>query len=72
MNRDLNERMTELEIHLVHVQRMYDQLNEVVTSQAMEADRMQRRITQLQTQIKELKEKPVSQADPLDEKPPHY
>lgn len=72
MNRDLNERMTELEIQLVHVQRLYEQLNEVVTAQAMDADRMQRRITQLQTQLKELKEKPTASADPLDEQPPHY
>ena len=72
MNRDLNERMTELEIQLVHVQRLYEQLNEVVTSQALEADRMQRRIVQLQTQIKELKDKPAAAVDPLDEKPPHY
>ena len=72
MNRDLNERMTELEIHLAHVQRLYEQLNQVVTSQAMEADRMERRIAQLQTQIKELKDKPAAAVDPLDEKPPHY
>ena len=72
MNRDLNERMTELEIHLAHVQRLYEQLNQVVTSQALEADRTERRITQLQNQIKELKDKPVAAVDPLDEKPPHY
>ena len=72
MNADLNQRITELEIQLVHVQRLFDQLNEVVTSQAMETDRMQRRITQLQTQIKELKQKPAEATDPLDEKPPHY
>lgn len=72
MSHDLNERITELEIQLVHIQRLYEQLNEVVTSQAMDADRMQWRITQLQTQVKELKEKPAEQTDPLDEKPPHY
>ena len=72
MNRDLNERMTELEIQLVHVQRLYEQLNEVVTAQAMEADRLQRRMAQLQTQLKELKDKPAAAVDPLDEKPPHY
>lgn len=72
MNGELDQRMTELEIQIVHLQRLYEQLNEVVTSQALEADRMQRRIEQLQTQLKEMKEKPSEAIDPLDEKPPHY
>ena len=72
MSRDIDARMTELEIQLAHVQHLYEQLNEVVTSQAMEADRMQRRVNQLQEQIKQVKEKPHAPIDPLDEKPPHY
>ena len=39
--------MTELEIQLAHVQRLYEQLDEVVTAQATQTDRMQRRIVQL-------------------------
>ncbi len=66
-------RITELEIQLAHVQRMYEQLNEVVTSEAMRADRMQRRLDTLTQQFKDIKSKSVEPAsDPLDEKPPHY
>jgi uncharacterized coiled-coil protein SlyX len=72
MNTDLNERLTELEIQLAHVQRLYEQLNEVVTGQTLEADRMARRMAQLQDQVKHLKTKPLPPTDPLDEKPPHY
>ena len=73
MAKDHQERMTELEIQLAHVQRLYEQLNEVVTEQARRIDLLERRCHQLQTQYKELKERqPESGLDPLDEKPPHY
>ena len=65
--------MTELEIQMAHVQRLYEQLNEVVTEQSGRIDLLERRCHQLQTQYKELKERqPESGLDPLDEKPPHY
>ncbi len=66
------DRITDLEISLTHIQRMYEQLNEVVTAQSLANQRMVQRIDQLQEQIKQLKEKPQPTADPLDEKPPHY
>lgn len=70
---DAEKRITELEIQLAHVQRMYEQLDEVVTTEAMRADRMQRKLDQLDQRYKELKSKsPEPDGDPLDEKPPHY
>ena len=69
---DLSGRVTELEIQLAHVQRLYEQLNEVVTEQAMQADRRQRELAQLREQIKQLKQKPTEAVDLQDEKPPHY
>ncbi len=67
-----NSRVCELETQIAHIQRLYDQLNEVVTDQSKDIDRMRRQISALQSQIKEIKEKPLPAADPLDEKPPHY
>ncbi len=72
MQPDCNERLTALESQLSHVERLYEQLNEVVTEQAMGIDRMERRISQLQVQFKEWKESKQVEIDPLDEKPPHY
>ena len=73
MAKDPQERMVELEIQLAHVQRLYEQLNEVVTEQSGRIDLLERRCHQLQTQYKELKERqPEPGLDPLDEKPPHY
>jgi len=54
------------------VQRLYEQLNEVVTEQSGRIDLIERRCHQLQTQCKELKERQETGFDPLDEKPPHY
>lgn len=67
-----DSRITQLETGLAHLQRLFDHLNEVVTAQSLENQRMTRRITQLQDQLKQLKEKPAESTDPLDEKPPHY
>jgi len=72
MNSQPQDRITELEIQLAHVQRLYEQLNEVVTAQSKEIERFERRFHQLQTQFKELKEQQEPGFDPLDEKPPHY
>ena len=72
MPREPNDRLTELEVQLAHVQRLYEQLNEVVTAQAMENDRISRQLIRLQRQLKEMKQPEESSFDPLDEKPPHY
>ncbi len=69
---DRDSKSVDLEIQIAHLQRWFEQLNEVVTEQSLDADRMRRRIAQLETQIKHLKEKPAPAGDPLDEKPPHY
>ncbi len=72
MNPDANDPLTEMEIHIAHVQRLYEQLDEVVREQAVRFDRMERRVAELQNRFRELKEKQVPETDSLDEKPPHY
>jgi SlyX protein len=65
-------RVAELEFQLTHLQRIYEQLNEVVTRQADSIDRLERRIVQLDSLVSELKQAAETTVDPLDEKPPHY
>lgn len=72
MTDSADDRIIALETQLAHLQRLYEQLNEVVTEQAMEADRTARRMSQLVNQVKEMKQKHDPAIDPLDEKPPHY
>ncbi len=40
MGRSTEDRWIELEIQLAHLQRLYEQLNEVVTAQSLEYQRM--------------------------------
>ena len=70
----VEERLQALEVTIAHLQRMCDQLNEVLTQQALESDQSLRRITQLEGIVKDLKAKQSDgpSIDPLDEKPPHY
>ncbi len=70
--RELESRLIELESQVAHLARLHEQLNEIVTEQALAADRQRRTIQRLIEQIEELKIKPQQGVDPLDEKPPHY
>ena len=68
-------RITELEFHLAHQQRVCEQLNEVVTDQARRLDRLERAVIRMEKQVKDLRDQPreaIQPADPLDERPPHY
>ncbi|MEO9594171.1 SlyX family protein [Rhodopirellula bahusiensis] len=69
----LEDRITEVEIQLVHTQRVCDQLNEIVTEMSLEAQRRDREMKRLVDQLKDLKNK-VSESggDLEDERPPHY
>ena len=72
MSDDLAKRTTELEIQLAHTQRMYEQLNEVVTEQASIIDRLQRTTRKLSDKLENVKNDSEDVRDPLDERPPHY
>ena len=73
MSHDESKRTTDLEIGLAHVQRLYEQLNEVVTKEAMRSDRLQRKVDALEQQLRAVKDKSTEQPGSLeDEKPPHY
>lgn len=71
---NLEERLDRLEMELAHQQRVTDQLNEVVTQQALQLLRQQRAIQVLGKQIEKLSSdfKPEQPLDLADEKPPHY
>lgn len=66
------QRITELEMDLTHLQRQYELLNEVVTDQAARLDRALKRIEKWEEGLDRLKNSMDGPGDPLDEKPPHY
>jgi len=66
----LEQRLTELEIKACFVDDLVDQLNQVITRQQDQIDRLQRELAQLRQQA------PDTEAAPFrslrDELPPHY
>lgn len=66
-----DERITALEIHLMHQENMLQELNEVVTSQQDLIARLAADVAMLKAQL--LIVAPSVQKDPADETPPpHY
>ena len=66
-------RLTEVESQLAHLQRLYDQLNEVVTDQTMRIDALVRENKRLRDKVERLDVAGESgNLNPQDEKPPHY
>ena len=72
MSTDPMQRVTELEIQLAHTQRVVEQLNEVVTEQSKQLDRVMRSVTRFEEKLDDFKHKIEEKRDLLDEKPPHY
>ncbi|MDB4679024.1 SlyX family protein [bacterium] len=66
------DRITKLEIQLAHTQRLVEQLNEVITEQGKNLDRINRVIVRFEQKLDDFKYKVEDKRDLLDEKPPHY
>jgi len=72
--KSIDERATHLEEELAHLQRRYDQLNEVVTTLTLEARRRDRAVRDLVDQVKGLKAE-MAESETVgveEERPPHY
>jgi SlyX protein len=65
------ERVTELETVVMHLQRQMEQLNEVVIDHRAALDVLKQQADRLEHQLEQTDESP-EQRDPLDEVPPHY
>jgi SlyX protein len=72
MAKDPQTRITELEIQLAHLQRLFEQLNDVVTQQAGRVDKIAAAQKKLEEKINQTRVGESESVDPLDEKPPHY
>jgi SlyX protein len=65
------ERITELETVVMHLQRQVELLNEVVIDHRAALDVLKQQADRLEHQLEQTEESP-EQRDPLDEVPPHY
>ena len=64
-------RMQNLELSLMHLQKDYDQLNEVVIDLANRHEQLKQSFAKLTDQFNE-SQQPETPRDPEAEKPPHY
>lgn len=69
---DSTDRVTEVEIQLTHLQRTYEQLNEVVIEQAKDILSLRKQVSKLKEALEESKAQPSAPPEARDEKPPHY
>jgi len=65
------DRLQNLELSLMHLQKDYDQLNEVVIDLANRHQQLQQSFAKLTDQL-EQSQQPETPRDPEAEKPPHY
>jgi uncharacterized coiled-coil protein SlyX len=69
MDDPVTERLTRIETHLAHVERLCDELNTVVTGQARELERLRQRMALLTESLEQMELDRVKATSP---KPPHY
>jgi SlyX protein len=66
-----DDRLTNVELLLTHLQRDFEQLSQVVFRQQAEIDALKTEVAKLNTRIVTLTDDPEIR-DPQEEKPPHY
>ncbi len=67
----MNERITDIEIQLMHQENFMQQLNEVVTMQQQALEKLQTDIKQIKEQLQMIAPSVVRNASE-EEPPPHY
>lgn len=67
----MNERITNIEIQLMHHENTIQQLNDVITRQQLDMEKMQRDITLIWKHLQNLTTSDV-RASEDEEPPPHY
>ena len=65
------DRLTNVELLLTHLQHEFEQLSQVVFRQQAELDSLRKELTLLNSRVVTLTEGPETR-DPVAEKPPHY
>lgn len=64
------QRITEMEMGLTHLQRDFESLNEVMLAQQKIVESLQRTVERMQSQMESVSDPEVRDAE--SEKPPHY
>ena len=70
MNKSLEERIDELEVHVAHQNETIETLNDVVSNQAQVIDRLVSALGQMKDHLLDIQE--LVEQSPANQKPPHY
>lgn len=68
----MTDRLTHLEEHASHQATLLDELNAVVTAQAAQIDRLERRVRLLMERAAQMEADNMTGAPLADQKPPHW
>ncbi len=68
---DRDDRQTQIEMLLAHLQQDVDQINESLTHHLQRMQEMDRRVQRIEQEL-ELLGQPPENRDPEQERPPHY
>jgi uncharacterized coiled-coil protein SlyX len=69
MDKELAERLQRLEMHVAHLERQYEQLNEVLVEQSRTMTRLQRDLVRASDAVQTIELERIRANNP---KPPHY
>ena len=68
----MDERITNLEMLVMHLQKTVQELDEVIQSQGTRIVNFERDIKRLNLELGLLRESAIEERSPEEEKPPHY
>ena len=68
----MEDRLTNLEMLLMHLQKTVQELDEVVRTQSVHIDALERDLRRLNVELGLLRESAVEERSIVEERPPHY
>jgi|EndMetStandDraft_7_1072992.scaffolds.fasta_scaffold4616579_1 uncharacterized coiled-coil protein SlyX len=68
----MDERTTNLEMLVMHLQKTVQELDEVIQSQGTRISNLERDLKRLNLELGLLREAAIEERSPEEEKPPHY
>jgi uncharacterized coiled-coil protein SlyX len=68
----MDDRTTNLEILVMHLQKTVQELDEVIQSQGTRINNLERDLKRLNLELGLLREAAIEERSPEEEKPPHY
>ena len=69
MDQDLAERLTRIESHIAHLERLCEQLNQVVLEQSRDLAKLKNQQSRISETVESIERERIKETNP---RPPHY